>query len=635
MGFFSKVSKKVIQHDKPEYLNQDFQELFTRYHSLSSALERELDNNSSDIKKTVFTGSKRSFTVYSISSKIKAIFEEYREVPYKERFEWEGFATSEFLDLVTNPDIGFRYNEAIQASPDNKGVISDVYRLFALEIARELDFELQVNGDSYSVNTELAYTKELDEILPQWDFLDLTSSQLDAVIESLSIRENIAIDRIGIIDEDTFTFKEKLHPEEGLTPAEKLVYSVIANDNGSYIALKAASGGFEVIEETLLRLKENDCIVFEGIQEAVHEELPDLGLTELVEGSGVEIIEDDDTSEIFDEVSIALTDESLDLTIEINESNFEVSDEFHYSEDDGSTDDWVMSTSDEKALTFTATGYTFDSLAEDVEVIMNRYEVGDDEARKIKAHVIANAELEAEVLRVEGILEPLTVEYAADFNDYSELKFEHGLKSISNDDETLHESIDEDDNASTRRDESNSAFFELSKLEEERFALNTDRRSELYGLLGSIPFYGDDQDTVSMQDRIELKLKGIDDVRNVAYHPSINKNVENYDEIIDVMVGDELLEFAGNLPDILNEGQGFHVDETISEIDEIGGREVIDAPLYYSLVDEMGFDPIELFKENARILRDGGDPLKPRETVWSTALNNSWIELNKASEAGE
>jgi hypothetical protein len=62
-----------------------------------------------------------------------------------------------------------------------------------------------------------------------------------------------------------------------------------------------------------------------------------------------------------------------------------------------------------------------------------------------------------------------------------------------------------------------SSFNKISELEDQRSALNSARKKALYGILGALPFLEMDDRVALIQHCIELKINGINRVKNISF----------------------------------------------------------------------------------------------------------------------
>ncbi len=269
--------------------------------------------------------------------------------------------------------------------------------------------------------------------------------------------------------------------------------------------------------------------------------------------------------------------------------------------DDNETLEWNF---DEAPTDFLGTGYLEENLRLPIEEILSRYTLPQEMGDKILSHLTSNENLEEVIKTLEIELRDLGNKYAESLGLYFSLR--SGVKTTWDNEftdtfeeeyleaeylDSLEPSAENPDSVQERLT-SNTIFFTMESLEEKRHWFNVARKRELYGLLGSVPFQPEDSATAAVQDLIGEKLRGIEEVENIAFH----------------VYGAD----PGTTPEVFME-------------DLPVGREFYpDASLYYKLVDQMGFDPIELYREDMKIKHAGGDYSLPRATLWSTSINEEW-----------
>lgn len=604
MGLFKKESKK-----KPAYFNVELADFDVRWKSFSEALPALIDTGSQDVKKSEFKLSEGTYILFSHDGLVKGILPPSSTFTVKKFLEIVPAEDlpAEVRDRLTNAsqaDDLFRYDTLVAAVPEASDFLAKLFQALHVESALRLS-EL-MKTQNIQVPTEPLFSEALESSILAWNFLDKTPDELTKLLELQEMRKETALSRMKA--EELTNAPLLLKDSEWIptTVAENFILQHAQNRLPVKSLMEGPTDGLltSTLLETLERVILEKRVVIEGREEKADEALPDVDALSK---------ENDDASAFTDVEREELPQDDVEgATWEFEEGLLDGEDEHPH---------------------FTPTGFMNVNLRDLLTPVLEDHPLDEELLAKVEAHLIANENLEKEVLSVEDRILPLSKEYRECVSSYDEMKFTKSLDDLENDGadpaEAEVESVESDKEMTEVRDESNNEFFGLAKLEEERYRLNENRKKELYGLLSSVPFEGDDARTIELQDAIEAKISGIDHVRTVAFH--VNPDAKAHEKLVEELVDEKTLE--GKLED--SEGPSQEESGYIVDIDSPDDRENSNAFIYYQLVDEMGIDPIELYKEDMRIKRDGGNPHIPRPTKYSKSLNARWEELQKEKENAE
>lgn len=634
MGLFKRSSK-----GRPEYLNVDLTDFNVKWDSFSTALPSILDTGSQDVKKSEFKLPSGTYMVFTHNGRVKSVLPPSSRFTVKEYLQYvkeEDLPpeTREKLTEVSASDDLYRYDVLCKAVPEAKDFLTKLFYSLNLETAVRLDGAMR--GESIQVSTEPVFSESLEHSILSWDFFDKTSDDTLKAVDLLKLRQEHAVERMELTHLMTAPL-QVLEEWEAASPEDSYLQRQAREGASIQTLLSGAADGLlsstllESLERLLLQKKMN--VAGRVVKE--EEELPDF-----------EAMMADPPAEVPEESS---EEEAVLATCGISESESAFTEVEPVKLPDGveEDDEWafeeeILDGEDDRPH-FVPTGFLQINLRPLVYPLIKEYELDPDAKRKVRAHLRENSRLEKEVRAVEERIEPLSNNYSHGIEVYDEMKFTKSLDDLKNDGEDPTEAeVESVENAPAmveQRDESNEDFFTLAKLEEERHRLNEARKKELYGLLGSVPFEGEDSRTIELQDIIEAKLRGIGHVKTIAFHPPLD--VSNHNKLVAELVNDDaMLGVDNELPEVEPVDEEEEVKEDVEEnkhfidIDAPDPREGSHAFIYYELVDEWGVDPIELYKEDMRIKSDGGNPYAPRATKYSRHLNEAWEKL-QASEADE
>lgn len=556
MGIFKRQPKEM-----PNYLEEDFSDLYSKYSGLDEALASELEIGSQDVKKTVFTGPDRVFEVYSLNRVLKAVIEPAHGLNLKDRVYWEipqdedEAQNFQYISEKGSQADVFKYQEFVDDYPYQAEFLKRVYESASRSTAIELDSYMKAN--QVTVLTEPIMSDRLANVINSWDYLNLPIESLTEVREGEILARAARVENLRLADAGDNPVNLTLEETEYLENTAEEKYVIFAAEaSTSWEEFTVRSLGFDLSDlyGAAEALVSTGVIELDGVPPEIEEEMP-------------EMVEEPDALD------------ALEAETARNNSIFELPADEMYVE--GAEDeDWQFENStEEKVPQFVATAGMFDSLTERVEELLNRHNVEVEVADKVRGHLAENDLLEDEVRSVELELEPLTREYSEDYVRYGDLKFDKTLEDLENDDTDLaeaeRETVDDVPEMRQRRREGNQAFFQVEMLEQQRYELNEQRRRELMGLMGSVPLSEDDPDSVAVHDQITSKIEGIDNVENVAFFQKKTAD-------------DPVVAKANALRDLRT---GRHAD----------GTQVTDpnalALAYYALVSELGFDPVTSYRQ--------------------------------------
>lgn len=573
MGIFKRRPK-----NQPKYLEEDLSSLSKQYGALDEALSRELEIGSRDIKKTTFSGDDRTFEVYSLNGVIKSVVEPAANLRLADRVYWEVTTDEDtranlgFMEEKSNDADAYRFLEFVDDFPYQADFLTDVFR--NMSIAKAIELNEYMGRTRVTVLTEAIMSDRLANVVEGWNFLDQPIAEFADTYQKEEAERAVEEGKLRIDQVDTSEVSlHLLDPSYVETSPEEKFVLFAAEADASWADLYPKSYGLCLsdIYQALQKLSHEGVLRVDGVPEIVEEELPTLAPEPVETLSTLDELEAESASD--------------QTVLELDE------DDLYVAEDE--SEEWTFdeTTADSEMPRFTPTPMVFDSLTEAIEDLLAKYDVEEEDAARVKGHLVANATLESEVLQVESELEPLTVEYAEGVTNYDELKFEAAVEDLQNDDEdpaeAERETVDSRPEMRSYRRNSNSKFFVLEALEGKRHRLNQLRKKELYGLMARVPFEGDDQESIAVQDRIEAKLAGIEAVRNVAFFPGTAQE--------DPMV---LKARARNMRSV-----GRHAIETFEpEPNSL-------ALAYYALVQELGFDPVLAYQREIAARQEAYDEL--------------------------
>lgn len=238
------------------------------------------------------------------------------------------------------------------------------------------------------------------------------------------------------------------------------------------------------------------------------------------------------------------------------------------SEDDGGFDFEDLDDSIEEGMTGGLDDPDFDK---DFEKVMTKENLSTQEFNKLKTLVKKNRKLEKSVVEVEQDIAKHQSEYNNSIADYQDISLDRGVQNILND------TVEEDPELETTRNESNNVFFNLHTSELNRFDLNQERKVILEQLFNSVDNFSSEY-VQEMLHRISLKLEGIESVMNSAFHDPKEDN--------DMPVDEELVNDLKNSESEVE----IHEEETLVNNEE---DQEVSRPMFDQIVEELGFNPFK------------------------------------------
>lgn len=238
------------------------------------------------------------------------------------------------------------------------------------------------------------------------------------------------------------------------------------------------------------------------------------------------------------------------------------------SEDDGGFDFEDLDDSIEEGMTGGLDDPDFDK---DFENVMKKENLSTKEFNQLKTLVKKNRTLEKSVVEVEQDIAKHQSEYNNSIADYQDISLDRGVQNILND------TVEEDPELETTRNESNNVFFNLHTSELNRFDLNQERKVILEQLFNSVDSFSSEY-VQEMLHRISLKLDGIESVMNSAFHDPKEDN--------DMPVDEELVnDLKNSEPEV-----EIHEEETLVNNEE---DQEVSRPMFDQIVEELGFNPFK------------------------------------------
>lgn len=238
------------------------------------------------------------------------------------------------------------------------------------------------------------------------------------------------------------------------------------------------------------------------------------------------------------------------------------------SEDDGGFDFEDLDDSIEEGMTGGLDDPDFDK---DFENVMKKENLSTKEFNQLKTLVKKNRTLEKSVVEVEQDIAKHQSEYNNSIADYQDISLDRGVQNILND------TVEEDPELETTRNESNNVFFNLHTSELNRFDLNQERKVILEQLFNSVDSFSSEY-VQEMLHRISLKLEGIESVMNSAFHDPKEDN--------DMPVDEELVnDLKNSEPEV-----EIHEEETLVNNEE---DQEVSRPMFDQIVEELGFNPFK------------------------------------------
>lgn len=536
------------------------------------ALLGEISSGSHDVKETVVTFADHKVVVRSASGVIKAAFDTSLDLSLDSRFYWTEQATENEADLkalfeLNQAEAFAKYTSFVEDHPHLKDFLSSSLEAYVVSVLQKTVADF---GTHERIRTEILNDNATAKTVEGLDFFTDSVSSLKTRVEDIESREQSALSVLGIarfnlaevklsIDDDSVSLE---------TDTERFVHAA-AENKASLEEMKQLSSGFVWADvlEALIKLSESSVNVdFPGSNTS----LPDLsdfdnGSSDLSqEYHDIENpFEDDEELEDKNSVLVARPLEGIIVEM-VNNRDEEYVFGSSIEEDDGS---FMYETLHDADSHFFTEGVA-DSIEDDVRRILSHPSVPSRVKEEVVIYLRRNTTLEAELSSIEKSLADSRGHYNENVEVFEELKFQNNVLTSFDESETGHEKLNEVDKITEKQDSSNRSFFNVSRLEEDRYKINVERRGILRKTSALISELTD-ENVQGILHRIDLKLQGIEQVTNVAFHaPEDDEDAE-----VDPSLLTDLTPEA-----IASKSREFTYSET---------------PLFFHLMDEMGFNPFE------------------------------------------
>lgn len=541
------------------------------------ALLGEISSGSQDVKETVITFADRRVVVRSAAGIIKSAFDSSLDLGLDARLYWTENAKeveSALKPLLTleHTEVFNQYSSFVDENPALKGFLSTALNAYVISVIQKTvkDFE-----NHERVRTEIINENRTAKLVETTDFFNEEISALESKIEQINSREQSALTILSVSRFEASEVSLLIEDEDYEAKNDKERFLVVAAENKANLnEVKQLSSGFvwaDVLEE-LVQLSDTVIKVSYPGSDAVLPELFDL--EEKLEETDSEYheienpFEDDDELEDKHSVLVAKPLEGIIVEM-VNQPGEEFVFGSSVEEDDGS---FMYELLHDNDANFKTEGLS-DNIEDDVRRVVSQDTVPDRIKDEVIVYLRRNTTLEAELSSIEKSIADGRGRYNENVGVFEELKFQNNVLTSLDDSETGRESLEGSEAISEKQDVSNTSFFKVSKLEEERYKINSERRAIL--LKTSILISELSGEIVQdILHRIDLKLKGIEQVTNVAFHaPEDDENEE-----VDPTLLDEL-----TLESISERSQKFAYTDT---------------PMFFILAKELGFNPFELAVAN-------------------------------------
>lgn len=536
------------------------------------ALLGEISSGSHDVKETVVTFANRKVIVRSASGVIKSAFDTGLDLSLDSRFYWTEDATENEAGLkavieLNHSEAFTKYSTFIGNHPDLKAFLASSLEAYTISVIQKTVADF---GTHEKVRTEIINDNATAKAVEDLDFFTDSVESLKSRIEDIKTREQSALSTLGIS-----RFKSS---EVGLsidgnsleleTDVERFVYAA-AENKASLEEMEQLSRGFVWADvlEALVKLSASDINVnFPGSNTS----LPDLsdfdnGSSDLSqEYHDIENpFEDDEELEDKNSVLVARPLEGIIVEM-VNNRDEEYVFGSAIEEDDGSFMYETLHDNDSHLFTEGVS----DSIEDDVRRVLSHDSVPSRVKEEVVVYLRRNTTLEAELSSIEKSLADSRGHYNANVEVFEELKFQNNVLTAFDDSEIGREKISEVEKITEKQDSSNRSFFTVSKLEEDRYKINVERRGILRKTSALISELTDES-VQGILHRIDLKLRGIEQVTNVAFHAP----EDDEDEEVDPSFLTDLTS-----EEIASKSREFTYSET---------------PMFFHLTKELSFNPFE------------------------------------------
>lgn len=612
MGLFNKNKKakeeQVVAANIPDI----------EYADLRSSLKEALSSGSKDSKfLDIKTKDNKQFYIFTNSGNIKYAYSDSFPLGLSERLFWvknDNLETEKLNKIVSiAKDLSTLdfYANILKEVPESKPVIDEILKDYTLSVIQDLN-KLELS----KIFTELMFDKK-STLIENVNFINVSVDSAIDTVEKLDNDEKKLLKSLNTgSNEET---KLKLNEDTPFNPKndrENLLYFA-AEAQTTVLDVKQASTGFlfaDVLQTLNSLIYKKQILVDEVETESVDDALPELvfdqheehnekvdviqdvvstptATTEssiekmISEGSPAEMTtavdntedspNDTETTVIVDEINeeAETPDSKIDdlkeppMHAHSHTVVYEDDDEWEYSyppedsldensEDDGGFDFEIIDENINEGFTG---GLDDSDFEKDINKILSHSSVEQSDRKAAEKLVKENKKLEKEVIKIESDLKDYQSEYNETIVDYQNISLEKGISGILEE-----ESASEDKELESTKDTSNDVFFNIHSFESNRYDINMKRKSVLQELFNIVDRSSSDY-TQEMIHRISLKLEGIDNVMNTAFHdPKDDEGIPVDEELV----------------------KAFNKDS---------------APIFFKLVEEFGFDPFDDISNNSSI----------------------------------
>lgn len=547
----------------------------------------EISSGSQDVKETVIYFPDHKVVVRSASGIIKSAYDTSLGLDLDARLYWtkdlgiEESATNDLLKL-TPPEVFNEYTTFVSTYPTAKDFLSSALEAYVLSVIQKT---VENFASHERVRTEIIYEVTTTKLIEGLDFFDYTADSAESRTSKLVESEKYSLNSLSVarFEATEVTLSVESSDYLPVTDTERFVFTA-AENKATLEEMKRLSSGFvwsEVLE-TLVELSEGlrvkvsfpgsddslpDLFDLEKVEES--EESEDLQNTD--DNGESELSQDyqdianpfEDDEELEDKNSLLDAKPLEGIIVEmVNSPGEEYVFGSMIDEDDGSFMYEMLKDDDSNLFTVG----TSDNIEVDVRRILKHESVSDRVKEEVIVYLRRNTSLETEVRSIEKSIADSRGRYNENVEVFEELKFQNNVAIASDDSEIGEEKLDSVEVIKEKQDISNISFFTVSKLEEDRYKVNLERRVILRKMSALISeMFG--EGVQGVLHRIDLKLKGIESVTNVAFHAP----EDDEDELVD--------------PSFLNDLTSESVYAKSKEFT------FADTPTFFILAAECGFSP--------------------------------------------
>lgn len=612
MVFFKKNKKNL---DNEVSMLLDKTSIVKNYKNLYEALAGEVNIGTQDDKITTLFYDDKNVVIYTSNANIINVVDPDHTFDLKSRLKYSNITLEDYnvirelgLEKYTTNDDYVLLTERL---PHLKEILQEIFKENALANLTKIEDEFSEIRDFY---TEILHGNSNQEILQKTDFLVEPITTLKATIREREKKEILGLMLIGaskVEQQDEISFA--IRDDSNYTPKtdnERYLYKSIENfRNLQQIHDNSAGFNFAELLNVLSTLREKGVIeIILPFGKMVETILPQIvddselilkngrvkeysSLLEKAENAGVRIDSvplknayDDDVNptikeNIIETVEESITFEEAPSLVEDNDTLVEESTSF--IEWESNLEDLILNeenfNNDFDEDNLTKTFVLNNNTIEETEKLKEIFEKLVEE-NKIEDTIITSIEntyeLEKKLLELEEKISIETSYYNNNITEYEKLKFNHELDQIKDlEEDSERVNIDQIEGVTEIRNNSHSNFFNLLKLEEERYEYNMKREELLYDSIEKLNNSNiDDSETLEIQKIIDKKLEEISRISNYVFTPKVTS--DGTGEIIT----DETVEDTH--------------DSDINPIFEIEVEASDYSPIYNELVQSMNFDPL-------------------------------------------